>query len=72
MIYGSTLIFHEISCTKGCDHHEETLFDRSPVLVDYIVDPFDAQLDAFSLANCVVYLCGLDMLVYVLCCVKII
>lgn len=46
------------------------IFDRSPVLVDYIVDPFEAQLDVFSLANCVVYLCGLDMLIYVLCYVK--
>ena len=70
MIYGSTLKFHEMSCTEGTGHHEERIFDRSPVLVDYIVEPFDAQPDAILLVNCAVCLCVLDMLIYVLCCVK--
>lgn len=38
-------------------------------LVDYIVDLYDAQPDVFFfLVNCVVYLCVLGMLVYVLRC----
>ena len=70
MIYGSTLKFHEMSCTEGTGHHEERMFDRSPVFVDYIVELFDAQSDVFFLVNCAVCLCVLDMLIYVLRCVK--
>jgi hypothetical protein len=45
---------------------KKCIFNRSPVLVDYIVDLFGAQPDVFFfLVNCVVYLCVLGMLVYV-------